>query len=53
MRDSGSVSNSPTNTEVPMKRWLFDAYFVEADDEGWLWQPEQAERALKERMRFL
>ena len=26
---------------------LFDLYFVEADDEGWFWQPEQAERAIK------
>jgi hypothetical protein len=26
---------------------LFDLYFVEADDEGWFWQPEQAERALQ------
>ncbi|MGH8204603.1 MAG: hypothetical protein ACREST_08330, partial [Steroidobacteraceae bacterium] len=23
-----------------------DLYFVEADDEGWFWQPEQADRAL-------
>jgi hypothetical protein len=26
---------------------LFELYFVEADDEGWFWQPEQAERALQ------
>ena len=26
---------------------LFDLHFVEADDEGWFWQPEQAERALE------
>ena len=25
----------------------FDLYFVEADDEGWFWQPEQADRALR------
>ena len=25
----------------------FDLYYVEADDEGWFWQPEQAELALK------
>jgi hypothetical protein len=25
----------------------FDLYFVEADDEGWFWQPEQATRALR------
>ena len=24
----------------------FDLYFVEADDEGWFWQPAQADRAL-------
>ncbi len=26
---------------------LYDLYYVEADDEGWLWQPEQAYRALR------
>lgn len=26
---------------------LFDLYFVEADDEGWFWQPEQADLALE------
>jgi hypothetical protein len=26
---------------------LYDIYFVEADDEGWFWQPAQAERALQ------
>lgn len=25
----------------------FDLYFVEADDEGWFWQPEQADLALE------
>jgi len=25
----------------------FDLYFVEADDEGWFWQPQQADRALE------
>src|SRR5262245_27384408 len=25
----------------------FDLYFVEADDEGWFWEPEQAAKALE------
>ncbi len=27
--------------------WEFDLHFVEADDEGWLWNPEQAREAVK------
>lgn len=33
------------NSRVPEQD--FDLYFVEADDEGWFWQPEQAARALR------